>query len=155
MCINCCISGSPLQVFWICIRILIHLIQHMFLGLPDPHLDLLVRGMDLRIRTRIHIRTKKSQTPALLTSTGIKLQNNIFFLSKNLFQESEIQCCNQRSGTSHLSTVICHSPDVRLIIDNRRWYPNIACLTFHKMSAIAPASVSLWVRSFGRKSWIL
>jgi hypothetical protein len=37
----------------------------MFLGLPDPHPDPLVRGTDSRIRIRIQIRTKMSRTPIL------------------------------------------------------------------------------------------
>ncbi len=41
----------------------------MFLGLPDPHPDPLVRGMDQRIWVRIRIRTKMS-----------RIHNTVFFV---------------------------------------------------------------------------
>jgi hypothetical protein len=61
-------SVLEIRIRWICI----------FLGLPDPHPDPLVRGTDPRIRIRIHIRTQMSRIP----NTGISF--NLFFFFKKL-----------------------------------------------------------------------
>jgi hypothetical protein len=47
----------------------------MFLGLPDPHPDPLVRDTDPRIRIRIRIRIKMSRIP----NTDFMVKKNFYF----------------------------------------------------------------------------